>query len=329
MKSTRFSFEICLFLLLIFTASCSAKIAPPVSTNQPASTAPSAVIQPTSQSTKPAAGAKPGPDCSKIGQTWTSPKDGAVLMCVPAGEFLMGASETDPRASADEKPQHKVSLDAFWIDRTEVTNASFARCLADGACHPEIYDQSALTYIPYAVHPDFQNYPALIYEADAAADYCQWAGRRLPTEAEWEKAARGTDGRIYPWGDDLDCSKANYFGCDNASKIDPKGPRCGYSGFCRTARVDDFPAGASPYGVLNMAGNVWEWVGDWYAADYYASSPTDNPGGPKDGEFKVRRGGGNSSISADLRVTSRASGQGNHYFDGQMGFRCALSGITP
>ena len=309
--------------------ACSKNSFPRIPTKQPELAAQSNALQPTFNSSKPVAGAEPGPECSKINQNWTSPIDGEVLLCVPAGEFSMGASETDSQANADEKPKHTILLDAFWIDRTEVTNANFAKCLADDACHPKIYDQSALTYIPYAVHPDFQNFPALVYEADAAADYCQWAGRRLPTEAEWEKAARGTNGRIYPWGDDLNCSKANYLGCDNASKFDSKGPRCGSSGYCRTSRVDDFPLGASPYGVLNMAGNVWEWVGDWYSKDYYANSPTHNPSGPKDGEFKVRRGGGNSSISSDLRVTSRASGQGDHYFDGQMGFRCAISASTP
>ncbi|MCB0174490.1 MAG: SUMF1/EgtB/PvdO family nonheme iron enzyme [Anaerolineae bacterium] len=267
------------------------------------------------------------PACTVIGQTWTSPIDGVELVCVPAGEFLMGAAETDLQADDDEKPQHQVYLDAFWIDRTEVTNANFLKCIDEGACQPEIFELSALTYTPYAVHPDYQDFPVLLYEVDVAAAYCQWAGRRLPTEAEWEKAARGTDGRRYPWGNtDLDCTKASYFGCENTLKpYDATGPRCGYSSYCRTTRVDDYLAGASPYGALNMVGNVWEWVADKYSPTYYAHSPSQNPTGPSEGEFGVRRGGGTKSLSSDLRVTSRASGQGHHYFDGQMGFRCAVS----
>jgi formylglycine-generating enzyme required for sulfatase activity len=254
-----------------------------------------------------------------------------VLVCVPAGGFLMGAAETDSQANDDEKPQHWVYLDAFWIDRTEVTNASFAKCIEEGACRPEVYEVSALTYTPYAVHPNYQDFPALLHEAEVAAAYCQWAGRRLPTEAEWEKAAGGTDERTYPWGnEELDCTRASYLGCENTRKpYDPTGPRCGYSSFCRTTRVDDYLTGASPYGALNMVGNVWEWVADWYAPAYYANSPTRNPSGPDEGDFKVLRGGGTKSLGSDLRVTSRASGKAHHYFDGQIGFRCAVSAVTP
>ena len=242
----------------------------------------------------------------------------------------MGAANNDLDARDDEKPQHRVYLDAFWIDRTEVTNANFAQCMADGVCRPEVYEVSARTYVPYAVHPAYQDFPALLYEADVAAAYCRWAGRRLPTEAEWEKAARGTDGRTYPWGNELDCAKANYFGCDHPLKTaEATGPRCGYSSHCETTRVDDYLAGASPYGVLNMAGNVWEWVADWYSPTYYANSPTNNPTGPDKGDFKVRRGGGSKSLAQDLRITARASGSPHHYFDGQMGFRCAVSALAP
>jgi eukaryotic-like serine/threonine-protein kinase len=268
------------------------------------------------------------PTCTTIGQTWTSPSDGATLVCVPAGEFLMGAATDDALARADEKPQHQVAVDAYWIDRTEVTNARFAQCLAAGACRPKVYDTETKTYVAYAVHPDYQNYPALLYENDAAMAYCQWAGRRLPTEAEWEKAARGIDGRRYPWGDQLDCSHATYAECTlNAQQLqlNPDGPRCGYSYACATAAVDAYPAGASPYGALNLAGNVWEWVADWYAPDYYAHAPTRNPTGPARGEYRVRRGGGNKSWEQDLRVTARAGNSVSHFFDGQIGFRCALS----
>ena len=245
---------------------------------------------------------------------------------MPAGEFIMGANENDPLADEDEKPQHKVHLDAFWIDRTEVTNVSFLKCLDAGACRPDVYETTASSFIPYAVHPDYRNFPAFVYASEAAEEYCQWAGRRLPSEAEWEKAARGTDGRLYPWGNSLDCAHANYFGCDKTINTDPTAPRCGYSKTCRTANVEDYPNGASPYGVLNMAGNVWEWVNDWYQADYYSTSPTNNPQGPAFGDYKTLRGGGVKSLSQYLRATSRAIGTPQHFFDSQIGFRCTADG---
>jgi eukaryotic-like serine/threonine-protein kinase len=239
----------------------------------------------------------------------------------------MGAANNDPLARENEKPQHRVTLDGYWIDRTEITNAEFAQCLAAGACRPKIYDTAATTYIPYAVHPDYQDYPALLAEFEAAAAYCQWIGGRLPTEAEWEKAARGTDNRRYPWGNEIDCSHATYFGCtESTSQPDNSlnGPRCGYSYFCQTVRVDAHLIGASPYGALNMAGNVWEWVADWYSPDYYAVSPTANPLGPATGKYRVLRGGATKSYETDLRVTARASGSPNHFYDGQIGFRCVI-----
>lgn len=268
------------------------------------------------------------PPCTTPGQTWISPKDGVTLVCVPAGEFLMGATEADPLAKDDEKPQHRVYLDAFWIDRTEVSNSSFAKCMGVGVCRPAVYETTALTFTPYAVHPDYQDHPAFLYESEAAAAYCEWVGRRLPTEAEWEKAARGTDGRTFPWGDEIDCAHATYFGCLTSATqatASPNGPRCGYSSSCPTVRADAHPAGASPYGALNMAGNVWEWVADWYAPDYYVTAPANNPTGPTTGEYRVRRGGGARSLASDLQVTTRAGGHVGHFFDSQIGFRCASS----
>lgn len=319
-----------LFFAVFFVSCRPANLLPTPTEPLEAGTAVAVTLPaPASITPLPAAAATP-PACTETGQSWTSPVDGATLVCIPAGEFLMGAAADDAQANANEKPQHRVYLDAFWIDRTEVTNANFAKCLAAGACRPEIYELSAKSYTPYAVHPDYQDFPALLYEAEVAVAYCRWAGRRLPTEAEWEKAARGTEGRPYPWGNTLDCGKANYYECEHTPNLDdPTLPRCGYSAYCQTTRVDDYPAGASPYGTLNMSGNVWEWVADWYTPDYYAHSPARNPTGPEQGEFRVRRGGGAKSLSQDLRVTARASGSPHHYFDGQMGFRCAAGGFTP
>jgi len=270
------------------------------------------------------------PECTTIGQTWISPIDGVSLVCVPAGQFRMGAAADDPQARDNEKPQHEVYLNAYWIDSAEVTNLNFGKCLAADACHPKQYETSAASYIPYSVHPDTQNYPALLYESDPAVEYCQWVGRRLPSEAEWEKAARGTDARMYPWGNDpLDCNLANYYACDLFTSATSTAPRCGSSEHCKTQEVDSHTAGASPYGALNMAGNVWEWVADWYQEDYYSQSPVNNPTGPLTGDYRVIRGGGAKSISQDLRVTRRANGAPEHYMDGQMGFRCAMDSSSP
>jgi formylglycine-generating enzyme required for sulfatase activity len=161
---------------------------------------------------------------------------------------------------------------------------------------------------PYYDDPAYADYPVVMLDADEAAAYCRWAGRRLPSEAEWEKAARGTDGRLYPWGNaQPDCTLTNYFYCSK-----------------KTAEVTAFAAGASPYGVLNMTGNVWEWTADWYAADYYAQSPERNPTGPATGTFHTLRGGGFATLAANLRLTGRV-GSLYHWADGEVGIRCALS----
>lgn len=314
--------------LIALSACLGPTAAPPTS---PAATAGAtspvvATATPPADPTATAVAAAASPAaCTASGQTWRSPVDGAQLMCVPAGDFLMGAAPGAAPAGESERPQHPVYLDAFWIDQTEVTNAQFAQCLAEGGCHPAVYEITATTYIPYSAYPGYERHPALVYVAEDAVQYCRWAGRRLPSEAEWEKAARGPAGRIFPWGDQPDLARINFVPVEDRFKLTTEGagPRCGYSAHCGTLRVDDLPAGASPYGVLNTLGNVWEWVNDFYAADYYTRSPRENPRGPAAGEYRVRRGGGWRSLTAELRVTIRASGSPHHYFDGQMGFRCA------
>jgi len=197
--------------------------------------------------------------------TRINPKDGATMVYVPAGEFLMGSK--DGEGQDDERPQHKVFLTGYWIYRTEVTVAQYKKfCQATG--------RVMATDPPWKWQDD---HPVVNVFWDDAAAYAQWANAALPTEAQWEKAARGTDSRVYPWGNDWDGEKCqNSVGGKNAGK---------------TAPVGSMPAGASPYGCLDMAGNVWEWCADWYDAGYYKNAPARNPTGPATGTTRVLRGG--------------------------------------
>jgi len=260
-----------------------------------------------------------------IGSTRLSEIDGAKLVYVPAGEFGMGSSEAQYFAAVRlclnaggkqdfcnkwemlEKPLHTVFLDAFWIDQTEVTNAMYAMCVGAGTCQPPGHTNSQNHKLYYG-EDQFADFPVIWVDWNQANAYCQWAGRQLPSEAQWEKAARGTDGRTYPWGEGMDCHKANINGCTGD-----------------TTPVGSYPAGASPYGALDMAGNVAEWVADWYGASYYASSPKSNPTGPTSGDSKILRGGswdvdiyngGRSAYRDECGATCRLS---------DIGFRCAIS----
>lgn len=265
------------------------------------------------------------PEGASSGDAWASPVDGMVLRFVPAGSFRMGATEQDVFASPDERPEHIVELDAFWIDSTEVTNAMYGMCVEDGACTPVAEDRS-FSRSRYHSDPSCGGYPVIEvswYQADA---YCRWAGRRLPTEAEWEKAARGTDGRIYPWGNSPPTgSVANLCGTDCPNELRAAGIE---DGFYDTSPVGAYPQGASPYGALDMAGNVWEWVADWGRADYYSVSPSVNPSGPETGDVRVARGGSFMSPPDGLRVTTRAFLSPESSTGAFGGFRCALS-ATP
>jgi formylglycine-generating enzyme required for sulfatase activity len=240
------------------------------------------------------------------GATASSPVDGMILVYVPAGLFLMGSTG----GFGDEQPQHTVTLDAFWIDRTEVTNAMYAQCVQAGACQRPRRNSSNVVDT-YYVNEQFADYPVIYVTWDDAQAYCQWAGRRLPSEAEWEKAARGTETAIYPWGNGpADETLANF----------------GYH-LHDVSAVDAYPAGASPYGALDMAGNVMEWVADWYSPDYYAQSPEANPTGPGAGDRHVLRGGSWIYTANGIRSAYRYS-QTVEFSDYQAGFRC-VQGATP
>ena len=215
-----------------------------------------------------------------MAQTAISEIDGMEMVYIPAGTFLMGSSSDDPDTYPDEFPQHEVYLDAFWIDRTEVTNAMYAAFLnaegnrseggatwLDADDYGVWIEESSGEWSPMSGYEDHPVVEVTWYGAKA---YCEWAGRRLPTEAEWEKAARGEDGRLYPWGDDSpNCNLANYNLCGEG-----------------TDEVGMKPDGARPYGALDMAGNVWEWVADWYDDGYFDSTLTINPTGPSSGKYR-------------------------------------------
>jgi len=238
---------------------------------------------------------------SKIGdlqQEIVSEKDEAVMVLVPAGNFLMGTSDDDMKLYRkifplrrdsrfdNERPQHTVYLDAFYIDKFEVTNSRYLKFLNETG-------YQASSYLDFPLH-NRSNFPAIVGKWQDAYEYAKWAGKRLPTEAEWEKAARGTDGWIWPWGNKWDASKLN--ANDGNGEID---------GYAQTAPVGQYPESASPYGAYDMAGNVWEWVADWYSPDYYKISPSSNPQGPKSGKYHVLRGGSWADNNDFTRCASR------------------------
>ncbi len=211
-------------------------------------------------------------------------RDGKRMMLIPAGWFLMGTSDADAvemqreygwrlKWFADEMPQHRVDLAAYYIDETPVTNAEYKRFLDANPEHPAPpdWDPDDRTF-----PREKDNYPVVFVSWGDASAYARWARKRLPTEAEWEKAARGTDGRRYPWGQEFDQGRCN-------TKM---------SDLRATTSVRQYAQlGDSPYGVIDMAGNVWEWCADWYDAEYYKRPFTFNPPGPESGDWRVLRGG--------------------------------------
>lgn len=285
----RFSILILLLALMATALACSlggddedavAPIQPPVDVAEP-------IVELTA--------APPVPGLQVEVETAGRPADEMEMVLIPAGEFIMGDDES---AFRSEKPQHLVRLDEYWIDRTEVTNAQYRLCVeADVCAESKAWSEPTLS-------GDSQ--PALV-SWESAGDYCGWVGGRLPTEAEWEKAARGPGGFRWPWGNEFQEMLANLGGEED--------------GFLHTAPVGSFLDGVSPYGLYDMAGNASEWVSDWFDVDYYAHSPGSNPTGPAGGDQKVTRstianaGGGPEKCRTVARY-----GTQTHW---EYGFRCA------
>ena len=238
----------------------------------------------------------------EVDETCVTPDE---MVEVAEGNFWLGCAPSDLECAEIEYPYHQVSLSSFAIDVTEVTVVAYRQCVEDGACSEPSTLESACNWgVEGRDH-----HPVNCVDWNQADTYCTWAGKRLPSEAEWEKAARGTDERIYPWGDTVpDCTHAEF-----------GGPCTG-----GTVEVGCKSEGAAPSGALDMAGNVWEWTEDWYDQEYYEHSPTTDPHGPEEGYYRVMRGGSYSYAAEFLRTSNRTV-RTPFSFDEELGFRCADS----
>ncbi len=234
--------------------------------------------------------------------TWN---DYSNFVFIPGGEFIMGKDSSVP---ADFSPAHKISLDGFWIQQAEVTNQQYAQCVSDGKCDLPVQESK----VPYWYEDAYDaNHPVVGVTWFQANQYCSYIHSRLPTESEWEITARGQDGKSFPWGGDKpNCNYLNFNGC-----LEPAKP---YD-------IRSFPFGTSDFGAMDMAGNVFEWVNDWYVKDYYLSSPSINPTGPLDGWKKVYRGGSYNSSEEEIGSYLRFALEPEKQTP-DLGFRCVLQG---
>lgn len=227
------------------------------------------------------------------------------MVTIPAGPFVRGTES----GGFDERPQRTIHLDAFSIDRYEVTNHYYQQfVLATGHRKPGL----PARYAKSSGKMKGTNQPVVYVSWDDATEYCRWKGKRLPTEAEWEKAMRGGDGRLWPWGAEERAGDANWARVQDGYEV--------------SAPVGSFQADKSPYGVMDGAGNVIEWVDDWYDEIYYKSSPEQNPLSPEYGTYRVLRGGSYTTSGGDVRITSRSKMMPD-FRDETIGFRCAMSKV--
>lgn len=227
---------------------------------------------------------------------------GMNMILVPEGKFSMGSNIGD----SNEQPVQEVELDTFYMDHYEVTHSAYKACVDAGKCTSPGLNALGGFLTNYYDDPQYAEYPVVYVNWFQARSYCEWRGAQLPTEAQWEKAARGTDGPTYPWGPYITCDRANYNYCIGL-----------------TSAVGSFSQGASPYGVYDLAGNVWEWTADWYSDTYYQTSPfPPNPTGPADGQFRVLRGGSFVDDENSQRSSHR-QGELPENFNWNIGFRCA------
>ena len=273
----------------IFPSKTPTLISTPIKTSTPISTPTLHVTSTPVSTATPTLG---------LGSSWERPADGMVMMYIPEGEFQMGSNYGE----SDEQPVHTVYLDAFWIDQTEVTKVFYKMCVSAGTCR-----------VTKKMEETSNNNPIAYVNWNDAQTYCKWVGARLPTEAEWEKAARGgRDGFVFPWGDTSPT-------CQVGSTSGAQTGNCG-----RAISVQSFAPNG--YGLYDVSGNVWEWVNDWYDPNFYSTTPANNPIGPSSGDGRVHRGGSWFLGEVYARVANRQGGDSDgqgYYFD--MGFRCARS----
>lgn len=233
------------------------------------------------------------------------------MIFVPSGEFIMGSNLGSFGHSDDESPSHEVWLDAYYISIHEVTNREYSAFLSDSTVE-NTYWNNQMEIVPvgsgFRAIEGLEDYPVRYVSWYGAQTYAEWIGGRLPTEAEWEKAARGpNDMRYFPWGDHISSGQANYYNAGGLWEVE-------------TA------TGKSFYGCYDMAGNVWEWTSDWYDADFYRQSPYRNPTGPVIGEFKSVRGGGFLNSEEQVRCSERW-GVNPRYALEDLGFRCVIDSV--
>lgn len=317
-----------LFIFTVLIASCTPQVPEAITSTSTGQPQPTVMVAVTPM---------PG-----IGSSQVSSKDNMTMVFIPAGEFLMGGENDDPSSF----PVHTVYLDAFWIDQTEVSNEMFAKFIdstgyvtdAGKAGFSNEFRAANQQLIWEEVrglawnHPDgaksnisgIQDHPVVHVSWNDANAYCTWADRRLPTEAEWEKAASWNDlaGEKYrfPWGNNFDGTLLNF--CDKNCPIEFAAEISWDDGYAETSPVGIYLDGASPYGALDMSGNVFEWVADRYGADYYEKSPDSNPLGPETGQDRIARGGA-WGANVDFVASPRRTAWSPSFAFQSLGFRCA------